>query len=269
MIGRNEAKTAAAARAIMGETGRNAVSWEIADLSRQDAVQELAGRLRLRCPAIDVLVNNAGAVFAKREITAEGIERTFALNHLAYFTLTLLLLDGLVEAALPHSPARVLCVSSRAHKDARLVLHDLQLERGYTGWRAYANSKLANVLFARALAERVDPEKVIVHALHPGVVATRFGLNNGRRGRLMRRIMDLVSVPPHEGADTLVWLAACNDATHTNGGYWTKRTLTKPSAAARDRIVAESLWERSTELVHVDADALIAAAHASRPRLIA
>ncbi len=209
MIGRNEAKTAAAARAIMAESRGPEITWFIADLSRQAAVRELAAQVRDHCASIDVLVNNAGALFLKRELTAEGIEQTFALNHLAYFTLSLLLLDRMAAAA----PSRILCVASRAHREANLSLADLQLERNYAGWRAYGNSKLCNILFTRALARRLDPARVVLHALHPGVVSTRFAVNNGRRGRMMRRIMDVVSVTPEEGADTLVWLAH-NPAAH-------------------------------------------------------
>ena len=263
MVGRNEAKTAAAARAIMGEIGLHRISWEIADLSRQEAVHDVANRLRQRLPSIDILVNNAGAVFLQRQVTAEGIERTFALNHLAYFTLTLRLLDLLVAAAAPGQPARVLCVASRAHARARLVLDDLQVAQSYTGWRAYANSKLANVLFTRALAARIDSAKVVVHAMHPGVVSTRFGLNNGRRGRLMRRVMDVVAITPDAGVDTLVWLCSSSTAGGTSGDYWVARTPVQPSEAARNPALANALWTRSAALTHLDADALIAASGAA------
>ena len=264
MVGRNEAKTAAAARAIMSDTGSRTVAWEIADLSRQDAVHDLAHRLRQRLDRIDVLVNNAGAVFLRREVTAEGLERTFALNHLAYFTLTLLLLDRVANAATPGQPARVLCVASRAHRDADMGLDDVPHLQTYAGWPAYANSKLANLLFTRALAARLDPEKIVVQAMHPGVVSTRFGVNNGRRGRLMRRVMDVVAISPETGADTLVWLAIDDEARHTTGQYWVKRARTEPSTAALDTALAESLWTYSASLAHLDTDSLIAAADARR-----
>lgn len=258
MIGRNEAKTSAAARAIMGATGSRRVTWDVADLTRQDAVRDLATRLRARLPRIDVLANNAGALFIERKLTAEGLERTFALNHLAYFTLTLLLLDRLfAPSALHGDVARVLCVASRAHRDAQLSVDDLQNERQYRGWKAYANSKLANVLFTRALAARVDATRVVVHALHPGVVSTRFAVNNGRRGRVLRRIMDVVSVSPEEGADTLVWLANSEQAIESTGDYWVKRKRIDPSARALDNALADQLWYRSAELAGLDADAMV------------
>jgi NAD(P)-dependent dehydrogenase (short-subunit alcohol dehydrogenase family) len=257
MVGRNEAKTAAAAGAIMSATGRRTVTWEIADLSRQEAVRDLAFRLRERLSEVHVLVNNAGALFVDREVTSEGLERTFALNHLQYFSLSLLLLDRLAAAARPGEPARIVSVSSRAHRGARVDFDDLQLARGFRAWRAYANSKLCNILFTRALASRMDPDLVVAHALHPGVVSTRFAGANGRRGRLMRRIMDIVSITPEEGADTLVWLATADAARRESGGYWVKRTRTAPSTAALDDVAAERLWQASIALSGLDADALI------------
>ena len=214
-----------------------------------------------------MLVNNAGALQLERHVTAEGLERTFALNHLAYFTLTLLLLDRLASSATPGQPARVLCVSSRAHREARLRIDDLQAEQHYAGWRAYSNSKLANILFTRALAGRLDPAKVVVHALHPGVVSTRFALNNGKRGRIMRRIMDVVSVDVDAGADTMVWLCTDDAALTSTGDYWVKRARIEPSAAALDAGLAESLWSASAELAGIDADAMVVASGAARADL--
>lgn len=265
MIGRNEAKTAAAAKAIMSEFGVRSVAWDIADLSRLDAISALSDRLHERFPRINVLVNNAGALFMSREETVDGLERTFALNHLAYFALTVGLLDCIAAASSVGAPSRILSVSSRAHTDARLDLNDLQYTRGYSGLRAYANSKLCNVLFTRALASRLDERRVVAHALHPGVVSTRFATNNGRRGRILRRIMDLVSVTPGEGADTMVWLATAHEAVRSTGDYWVKRKQRSPSTAAQQRETGEALWTASKELSHCDADAAIARAGVSRP----
>ena len=267
MVGRNEAKTAAAARAIMSETGSRSVGWETANLLRQEAVHDLARRLQDRWPTVDTLVNNAGAIFLERQLTSEGLERTFALNHLAYFTLTLLLLPSLAASSAPGRPARVINVASRAHRDARLNLADLQGALHYTGWGAYRNSKLANVLFTRALAHRLDPARVVVHALHPGVVSTRFAINNGRRGRIMRRIMDVVSIDAAAGADTMVWLCADDAARSSTGDYWVKRARIAPSDAALDASLADSLWSMSADLAGLDADALVAASGAARTNL--
>ena len=265
MIGRNEAKTAAAASRIMSESGRRAITWEIADLSRQDAVRDLAHRLRSRVPTIDILVNNAGAMFLERALTAEQIERTFALNHLHYFTLTLLLLNQLAAAANPDAPARIINVSSRAHRAARLDLDDLQLVHGYGGWRAYSNSKLCNILFTAALARRMNPSRIVAHAMHPGVVSTRFASNNGMRGRLLRQVMDWFSVTPEQGADTIVWLASADSALSGSGHYWEKRARQTPSTMAGNEAVADRLWELSASLAHIDAERMIAEAGVAAP----
>lgn len=257
MVGRNEAKTAAAAGRIMSATGRRAVTWEIADLSRLDAVRDLAARLCGAHPQIHVLSNNAGAVFLDREETGDGIERTFALNHLGYFLLSLLLLDRLAAAASPDVPARILNVASRAHRQAALDAADWQLARGFSGWRAYANSKLCNILFTRALARRLDAARVVTHALHPGVVSTRFAVNNGGRGRFMRRVMDLVSVTAERGADTLVWLSDADEARQGSGSYWTKRRPQQPSRAALDDVLGEQLWAESARLTGIDPEAVV------------
>lgn len=272
MIGRNEAKTAAAAQAILrdagltaGTEGRDrAITWEIADLSRQQEVHDVADRLLARLPRIDVLANNAGAMFLDREVTPEGFERTFALNHLSYFTLTLRLLAPLVAAARPGAPSRVLNVSSRAHANARPALDDLQLERHFGGWKQYANSKLYNIWFTRALARRLDASRVATQALHPGVVSTRFATNNGLMGQLLRRAMDVMSVTPAQGADTLVWLSSAEAALEGSGDYWRQRRRVTPSGTARDDARAEALWTTTSRLTGLDTDRLIrdAMAHA-------
>lgn len=261
MVGRNEAKTAAAAHAIMSHIGsradRRPITWEIADLARQDAVHDLADRLLTRLPRIDVLANNAGGMFLDRQVTIDGFERTFALNHLSYFTLTMRLLDPLVAASRSGAPARVLNVSSRAHQNAHPRLDDLQLERKFGGWAQYANSKLYNIWFTRALARRLDPSRVVTQALHPGVVSTRFATNNGRMGRLLRRVMDVVSVTPAQGADTLVWLAYAAEALTGSGDYWVKRRRVSPSHTARDDARAEQLWIMTSQLTGLDTNQLI------------
>ncbi|BAH39106.1 putative oxidoreductase [Gemmatimonas aurantiaca T-27] len=264
MVGRNEAKTAAAARSIMTETGSRTVSWRIADLSTRTGVQELASALRATYPRIDVLCNNAGAMFLERQLTVDGIERTFALNHLAYFALTLELLPSLQAAAQsptqPGIPARIINVASRAHKNARVDLADLARATDFGGWRAYCNSKLCNIWFTRSLARRLPHDAVVVHTMHPGVVSTRFATNNGSMGRFLRRVMDLRSVTPEQGADTMVWLATTLDESvlRASGGYWYKRRPGSLSRAASDDGRAEQLWAMSASLTELDADRLVA-----------
>ena len=263
MVGRNEAKTRAAANAIMSASGRRDITWAIADLSRQDEVRALAARLRHDHPVIHVLANNAGAMFLERRETVDGLEQTFALNHLSYFTLTLLLLPALYAASSPGSPARIVNVSSRAHENASVNLDDLQLTHDFGGWRAYANSKLFNIWFTSSLSKRLDTSRVVTHAMHPGVVRTRFATNNGRVGRLLRGIMDLVSITPDQGADTLVWLSGAPDAAHESGWYWRKRRRQTPSRTARREDGAEFLWARSAVLAGLDADLLLTQARDS------
>ena len=263
MVGRNEAKTAAAARAIMSDCGSRAVSWEIADLSDPDAVGELAERLLVSHPRVHLLVNNAGAMFLERELTRAGFERTFALNHLSYVQLGVRLLPALFAAAVPGDPSRLINVASRAHENAKPDLDDLQGARAYGGWRAYANSKLFNLWFTRALAARVDAARLSVQAVHPGVVSTRFATNNGRLGRVLRRVMDLNSVTPEQGADTVLWLATAPEALANPGGYWVRRRLTTPSRLARDSAMSEQLWARTGALLHLDLDAMVHAASAA------
>jgi NAD(P)-dependent dehydrogenase (short-subunit alcohol dehydrogenase family) len=252
MLGRNDAKTAAAARAIMSETGSRRVSWYIADLAVPEAVHEVAAQIRRDHPRIRVLANNAGALFMERQHDRDGLERTFALNHLSYVGLTLALLPALHDAADAAEPARVINVASRAHQNARPQLADLQATRSYRGWRAYANSKLFNLWFTDALSRRVDPTRIVVHAMHPGVVRTRFATNNGRVGRFLRWVMDLNSVTPEQGADTLVWLASAAEARTTSGTYWVKRRPVTPSRLARDRAQSEALWTQSLALLHLE-----------------
>lgn len=256
MVGRNEAKTAAAARAIMSATGNGQVHWAIADLSRRDATLELARQLAARHPRIHVLANNAGALFLEREDTADGVERTFALNHLAYMTLSLALLPNLAAAAMPGAPARIVNVSSRAHRRASVDPSDWQLRQGYRGWRAYANSKLFNLWFTRTLAARVDAARLVVHAMHPGVVRSRFATNNGAMGRMQRQIMNLVSVSPEQGADTLLWLSHAAEAAASSGDYWVTRQRLSISRLARRDGLAAQLWTDSLSLTGLSPDAV-------------
>src|SRR6266542_3245682 len=206
---------------------------ELADLSSLRDVRELAGRLS-RLDRLDVLINNAGLVLARRQVSADGFEYTFALNHLAPFLLTGLLREKLAASA----PARVITVSSAAHRAARLDLADLQLTGHFNGWRAYANSKLANILFTRELASRLTGTGVTANCVHPGTVNTRFGRGIGRRFLLSAA----------QGADTVVYLASSPDVAGATGGYYIKRRLRAPSGAARDPATARRLWAISAEL---------------------
>jgi NAD(P)-dependent dehydrogenase (short-subunit alcohol dehydrogenase family) len=221
----------------------NPPQLEIADLSSIAEVRELATRLGT-LDRIDVLINNAGLIMGKRRTTADGLELTFAVNHLAPFLLTTLLVERLTVSA----PARVVTVASRAHRRARLDLGDLQQTRGYRGRRAYANSKLANILFTRELAERLAGSGVTANCLHPGVVATGYAREGTMLDRLGFRLARPFLLSPERGADTVVHLATAPEVAEVSGAYFADRRQITPSAAARDQTSARRLWQISEEL---------------------
>ena len=193
---------------------------------------------------IDVLINNAGLVLRERRITPDGFEHVFELNHLAPFLLTNLLLPKLTASA----PARVVTVTSDAHSAARLDLSDPNLERGWDSWRSYANSKLANILFTRELARRLDGTGVTANCAHPGVVRTGFGRQASPLLKLGITIGRPFMLSPDRGADTIVYLASSPAVADQTGGYYVKRQRREPSAAARDDAAARKLWEISEKM---------------------
>ena len=243
VVGRDPARAEATAAAIQAG-GAPPPKVEIADLARLDQVRALAGRLNQTLDRIDVLINNAGLVLNERQVTPDGYEHVFAVNHLAPFLLTNLLRPKLTASA----PARVITVSSDAHTAARLDLDDPNLEHGWSSWRSYSNSKLANILFTRELARRLDGTGVTANCLHPGVVRTGFG----RDARPLMRVGITIAKPfmlsPERGADTLVSLASSPDVAAKTGGYYVKREPREPSAAARDDGLARGLWETSERM---------------------
>jgi NAD(P)-dependent dehydrogenase (short-subunit alcohol dehydrogenase family) len=207
-----------------------------------------ADGIRAEAPSIDVLINNAGAFFDHREVTADGLERTFALNHMAYFVVTEALRPTLA------ADARIVSTSSGAHNFARLNFADLQAANGYQGMTAYGNSKLCNVLWTRELARRLAGTGVTANCLHPGAVSTRFGEESkGFLGALLRLGRPLM-LTPEKGADTIVWLASSPDVAGQTGGYWVKRKRVEPSAAARDDATAKRLWDESARIAGVSAE---------------
>ena len=243
VVGRDPARAEATAAAIQAD-GAPPPKVEIADLARLDQVRALAGRLNQTLDRIDVLINNAGLVLNERRVTPDGYEHVFAVNHLAPFLLTNLLQSKLTASV----PARVVTVSSDAHTAARLDLDDPNLEHGWSSWRSYSNSKLANILFTRELAGRLDGTGVTANCLHPGVVRTGFG----RDARPLMRVGITIARPfmlsPERGADTIVYLASSPDVAAKTGGYYVKREPREPSAAARDDGLARGLWETSERL---------------------
>src|SRR5579859_7466170 len=245
LVGRDRGRTEAVAAQIAatGAVGASPARAEIADLASLDQVRALAGRLA-ELERIDVLINNAGLMLGQRRMTPDGLEHVFALNHLAPFLLTNLLLPKLTASA----PARVITVTSDAHSAARLDLRDPNLEHGWDSWRSYANSKLANILFTRELARRLDGTGVTANCAHPGVVRTGFGRESRPLLKLGVTIARPFMLSPERGADTIVYLASSPEVAGQTGGYYVKRQRREPSAAARDDTAARELWELSERM---------------------
>jgi NAD(P)-dependent dehydrogenase (short-subunit alcohol dehydrogenase family) len=224
----------------------------VADLSAQGDVRRLARQFPEHCDAWDVLVNNAGGMYLTRRESVDGIELTLALNHLSYFLLTNLLLP-LIR---PSVPARIVNVASDAHKGASINFDDLQSRRRYSGWRAYQQSKLANILFTYELARRLDGTGVTVNTLHPGFVRTNFFKDfQGWTGWLIRKSADLIALTPEQGARTSIYLASSPDVAGVTGRYFVKEKAVASSAASQDQDVAQRLWRVSEELTGINTSA--------------
>ncbi len=249
IVARNEARAGEALRRIEA-AARGGVAVEVlhADLAAQSSVRRLAAGLLERHPRIDVLVNNAGAVNATRQLSDDGIELTWAVNHLAPFLLTNLLLERIKESA----PARIVTTASGAHNGAEIPFDDVGAEHSYgLGGRRYSQTKLANILFTIELARRLQDTGVSANCFHPGVVATGLGRSYGALARAAMTIAKPFLRSPAKGAETLVWLADSPAAGDENGGYFVDRKRTTPSAQARDMDVARRLWELSEAQVNL------------------
>ena len=245
VVSRNEAKCAAVADRLRVETGNAAIQYVAADLSSLEQVRRAAREIRERFARINVLVNNAGVSLARRRESADGLEYMFALNHLAPFLLTNLLLDELVAGA----PARVVSVSSGMFPQAKLDFDDLQMTRKFSAMTGYANSKLCNILFTLELARRLEGRGVTVNAMGPGLVKTNIGMDEGGMFAFGKKLADFFGgKTPEQGADTVVWLATSPEVEGVTGSYFEKR---KPKpldpAAAYDQL-ASRLWQVSAEL---------------------
>jgi retinol dehydrogenase-14 len=220
-----------------------------ADLSSQAEVRRLAGEVLARCPRLDVLVNNVGGYWNTRHVTADGLERTFALNHLASFLLTNLLLGRLTRSG----PARVVTVSSNAHANGRIDFDDLQGEKSYSGARAYNQSKLANVMFTYELARRLQGTSVTANAVHPGLVSTSFGGEDpGGAQRVFVPLLRPFMKSPEQGAATSIHVASEPALEHVRGRYFANRRPRSSSEPSYDRAVAGRLWRVSARLVGLE-----------------
>jgi retinol dehydrogenase-12 len=244
VVGRSPDKCTATVNQIKDQTGNPAVEFMVADLSAQKEIRQLAHQFKSRHQRLDVLVNNAGAIFLRRQETVDGLEMTFALNHLSYFLLTNLLLDTIKASA----PARIVNVSSRAHRGAQIHFDDLQGRSSYSGQRAYGQSKLANVLFTYELARRLEGAGITVNALHPGVVASNFAMNNGSIVSLFMRLFHWIAISPEKGAQTSIYLATSPDVEGVTGKYFVDKKAVPSSPASYDQADAKRLWQVSAEL---------------------
>ena len=247
IVGRDHEKTERIRDRLRAETGNPHVALLLGNLSLMSQAREVGQAFARHSQRLDILVNNAGAIFMNHSLTTEGLERTFALNHLGYFALTMELLP-----LLQRTPgARVVSTSSGAHHMGRIDLGDIATRRkGDAGFRAYADSKLANILFTRELARRLAPTGGSANCFHPGYVSTGFALNNpGLIAWVQRKVAPLVARTPERGARTLLWLATSTEAAEHNGGYFADERLARTSRHARNDLFASGLWELSERLV--------------------
>jgi NAD(P)-dependent dehydrogenase (short-subunit alcohol dehydrogenase family) len=247
--GRDPDKGARAVAELKARSGNPAIEFLQADFGSLADVRRLAAAVMERTPRVDVLVNNAGCIFVKRTLSKDGYEMTFAVNHLAPFLLTHLLLDALKRG----SQSRIVTTASHAHRRATTSFDDLQMSRKYSPMGAYGLSKLANILFTRELAKRIEGTQVTATCLHPGFVRTNFGRNNEVSPwfKGVFRLISRFARSPEKGPETLIYLAASPDVQGASGGYYFDCELTPPSRAAQDGAAAERLWQISERLVGI------------------
>jgi NAD(P)-dependent dehydrogenase (short-subunit alcohol dehydrogenase family) len=220
-------------------------SVHFADLSKIDEVRRVANEIAVAEPHVDVLINNAGALFYDRQVTTDGLERTFATNHVAYFVLT----QGLLQPLRAAAPSRVVNTSSEAHRRAKLDFDDLQCTRKYRAFTAYDRSKLCNILFTRELARTLAGTGVTANCLHPGFVDTRFGDGGRSAFSYAFRIARNFGLTPEKGAETIIYLASSPDVAGLTGEYFAKCTRINPTSDAQDDESARRLWRETAKIV--------------------
>jgi NAD(P)-dependent dehydrogenase (short-subunit alcohol dehydrogenase family) len=259
IVCRNEEK-ARAAMADMDRAGAKDVELVVADLSSQAEVRRVAAEFKAKHDRLDVLLNNAGVLVTSFRTTVDGIEETFALNHLGYFLLTNLLLD-VIKASAESSPegARIVSVSSEAHRSAKHVRwEDLQYKNGYSSFGAYGQSKLCNILFTRELARRLEGTRVTANCLHPGLVASGFGQTYGGFMSVLIKLGRPFMISTEEGAETQVYLSSSPDVQGISGKYFAKCKERTPSKVATDDAAARKLWAVSEEMTGLRGKAVAA-----------
>ena len=251
LVCRDRVRGEAVVAEAQAKKGGGSVELVIADLSSQDDIRRAAAEVRKKHDKIHVLINNAGVILMRREVTKDGFEGTFATNHLAYFLLTELLLDLVVAAA----PSRIINVSSKVHYNATMNFDNLQGEKSYGGPRAYGQSKLANILFTKALARRLAGKNVTVNALHPGVIASGFLQNNGGFYKLLMKVARPFLMNEKDGAETTIYLATSPEVEGVTGKYFMKCKEARSNDESQDEAVQERLWKVSEELTRERASA--------------
>jgi NAD(P)-dependent dehydrogenase (short-subunit alcohol dehydrogenase family) len=248
LVGHNHKRGENASQRINAYTTKNSTDFMLADLSSQEQIRRFAEKFKGKHDHLDVLVNNAGGFFLRREESMDGMEMTFALNHMNYFSLTLSLLKHL----LPSGSARIVNVSSEAHRGESMDFADLQFENGYNAMRAYGRSKLANLLFTYELSRRLLDTDVTVNAVHPGFVGTYLGKQDSLVRIVMNILHFLFAKSPKEGAQTPVYLASSPRVEDVTGRYVIDRQVVRSSPASYDFKAAKRLWEISEELSGLD-----------------
>ncbi|HCA80779.1 MAG TPA: short-chain dehydrogenase [Bacteroidetes bacterium] len=248
LVGRAQEKSEKVRQGIKEVLPNSTPEVYIGDLSSRQSIGALAKDIRSAHPRIDVLINNAGGIFGSRVLTAEGIEYTFALNHLGYFSLTNRLLDTLQAAG----DARIVNVSSQVHKFSKIDLGDLSSSGGYNAMKAYAQSKLANLLFTYELSRRLAGTKITVNALHPGGVRTNFGRELPGLAGIFFRHFGLFLRSPEKGAETLIWLASSDQVAGVTGKYFLDKREIRSSNISYDLALAKQLWDVSSKLTALD-----------------
>ena len=244
IVGRNPEKSAIVLAELKSISGNENIDLLMADLAVMQEVRDLAEQVISRYDRIDVLLNNAGGYFTKHEITSDGLEMTFALNHMSYFLLT----NKLMELLKYSAPARIVNVSSDAHYGVDMEFENLNGEQEYKAWKAYQKSKLANVLFTYELLKKV-PGNITVNCLHPGFVATNFGHNNGGFfGPVLKIAQRISAIDPEEGAKTSIFLCSAPEVKGVSGKYFYKCQPKISSRESRNMDTGKRLWQISSDI---------------------
>ncbi len=246
MVARDEQKGRAKIEEIRQVVPHAKLELMLADLSSMASIRQLATNLTAKYSSLDVLVNNAGAFYSDRRVSKDGLEMTFALNHIGYFLLTKLLLETLKHT----KNARIVSVSSGAHMSGKINFDDLQLEQKFSGWNAYCSSKLMNVLFTKELSRKLEGTGVTANCLHPGFVNTGFaGDAKDLFGRTLNFVKNFAAITPDKGAETMIYLSSSHEVANVTGEYFEKKKVARVNPIAEDSSVAKKLWEVSEKLV--------------------